>query len=154
MSDTEDTPTGHFTRLTADEVGKHGTEYQWINTRYDEMPEAERRADVAVLEALFGTDSVREYLRSEYDIGVFADHERKLIAVGVSLRNQRADGMVAVDERAVVPKLSALQRHEIRGLLALSINNPDHAYAAVMEALGQPKDDIVLVSAGHDMLDA
>lgn len=144
-----------FVRLTADDVGKHGIDYQWLNTRYDEMPEAERRADVAVLEALFGTDSVREYLRTEYDIGVYADHERKMLVVGVSPRDQRADGMVPVNDRASMPTLSALQRAEIRTLLSLSINNPDHAYAAVMEALGQPKDDLILMSgAAREELDA
>lgn len=144
-----------FTRITSEEVAKYGVDYAWLNTRYDEMPDAERRADVAILEALFGTPSLREYLRTEYDIGVYVDHEDKRIAVAIQPRRASADGMVAVEDNVAMPRLSAIQRAEIRTLLNITASDPDRAYHAIMEALGQPKDDLVLVSGvNRNELDA
>lgn len=144
-----------FTRLTADEIAKHGTEYTWLHTRYEEMPESERRADVAILETMFYTPSLREYLRENYDIGVFANHESKQLVAGIAPRGVTADGMVPVDGRVTVPPLSLEQRAEIRTLLNLSSNNPAYAYEAIMAALGQPKETIsIATDVSRDKLDA
>lgn len=134
-----------FDRTTAAELELH-PEYRWANTRFDLATETERRASFAILEALFRVDSLREYLRTEYDIGLFVNADDKVFVANVSPKSTATE----TDARKPMPKMSMEQKAEIRVLLNLSTGNPDHAYNAIMASLGQD-DDMVSLATPADI---